>query len=348
MQAGDRMPVTVSHDHGRSPIQALAASGAGGCAGRIRPCSSGATVHDSGPGAAVVGGDATRNAAVWGGLAVLTSHRWLLALHPLTWMGVPAVLSLPIAIAIWGVCGQGGPPARCLVDAGPLGPCPTGVALVAGQCALLSLVWGVGEWLLEACRCSGSALAALHSAGPASGRPVALDRQRRSGGAAAASGLESVVGDPSTGPRRGSLAGHACFDPCVGLVVAHTCAAIGSGPSGPGNRPCPRGKVRPSVDGNSPGNWLMPLIRLRHWGWRLLWRRRVLPSSWRAPQEGLHCRCCPVDPLGPWPAAQHLFWSSPRHHSPRSCWINPSGSAGGMAATVAAGIRSRVVGGWWT
>ena len=43
--------------------------------------------------------------AFWGGLAVLVSHRWLLALHPLTWMGVPPLLSLPIAVLLWFICG---------------------------------------------------------------------------------------------------------------------------------------------------------------------------------------------------------------------------------------------------
>ena len=46
-----------------------------------------------------------RVAALWGLLAVLISHRWLLALHPLTWMGIPAPLSLPIAITLWLICG---------------------------------------------------------------------------------------------------------------------------------------------------------------------------------------------------------------------------------------------------
>ena len=49
--------------------------------------------------------DRPRFAALWGLLAVLVSHRWILALHPLTWMGVPPLLSLPIAIGIWLVCG---------------------------------------------------------------------------------------------------------------------------------------------------------------------------------------------------------------------------------------------------
>lgn len=44
-------------------------------------------------------------AALWGLVAVLVSHRWLLALHPLTWIGVPAPLSLPVATLIWLLCG---------------------------------------------------------------------------------------------------------------------------------------------------------------------------------------------------------------------------------------------------
>ena len=42
--------------------------------------------------------------AIWGGVAVLVSHRWLLALHPLMWIGVPAWLSLPVAVGIWLAC----------------------------------------------------------------------------------------------------------------------------------------------------------------------------------------------------------------------------------------------------
>ncbi len=44
-------------------------------------------------------------AFVWGGIAILISHRWLLALHPLDWIGVPGALSLPVALAIWIFCG---------------------------------------------------------------------------------------------------------------------------------------------------------------------------------------------------------------------------------------------------
>ena len=41
-------------------------------------------------------------AALWGGAAVLVSHRWLLWLHPLDWVGVPLPLSLPLCMALWG------------------------------------------------------------------------------------------------------------------------------------------------------------------------------------------------------------------------------------------------------
>ncbi|MEC8441733.1 MAG: apolipoprotein N-acyltransferase [Cyanobacteriota bacterium] len=48
--------------------------------------------------------DQRRAAGLWGFLAVLVSHRWLLGLHPLTWMGVPALLSLPVAISLLVLC----------------------------------------------------------------------------------------------------------------------------------------------------------------------------------------------------------------------------------------------------
>ena len=39
---------------------------------------------------------------IWGAFATLVSHRWLLSIHPLTWLGVPQSLSLPISILICG------------------------------------------------------------------------------------------------------------------------------------------------------------------------------------------------------------------------------------------------------
>ncbi len=44
-------------------------------------------------------------ALLWGLAAVLVSHRWLLWLHPLDWLGVPAPLSLPICLLLWLLCG---------------------------------------------------------------------------------------------------------------------------------------------------------------------------------------------------------------------------------------------------
>ena len=38
---------------------------------------------------------------LWGLAAVLLSHRWLLWLHPLDWIGVPVPLSLPLCLLLW-------------------------------------------------------------------------------------------------------------------------------------------------------------------------------------------------------------------------------------------------------
>ena len=90
-----------------------------------------------------------RDAALWGLLAVLLSHRWLLGLHPLTWMGLPAWLSLPVAVVIWLSCGVAAALLLLLW------------ALLARLCRrrdgtwrfgavlLLALVWGAAELLLE-------------------------------------------------------------------------------------------------------------------------------------------------------------------------------------------------------
>lgn len=45
---------------------------------------------------------------LWGLAAVLVSHRWLLWLHPLDWVGVPGPLSLPLCLLLWGACGMAG------------------------------------------------------------------------------------------------------------------------------------------------------------------------------------------------------------------------------------------------
>ena len=84
-------------------------------------------------------------AALWAGMAVALSHRWLIALHPLTWLGVPAPLSLPLAVLVWLACAMA---AALLVAGWSLlarslpGRCGIRQALV------LSLVWALGETLL--------------------------------------------------------------------------------------------------------------------------------------------------------------------------------------------------------
>ncbi|WP_320674982.1 apolipoprotein N-acyltransferase [Prochlorococcus sp. MIT 1341] len=47
----------------------------------------------------------SRASFFWGFFAVLISHYWLLSLHPLTWVGIPSSLSLPVAVGIWLLCG---------------------------------------------------------------------------------------------------------------------------------------------------------------------------------------------------------------------------------------------------
>ena len=85
-------------------------------------------------------------ASLWAAVAIAISHRWLIALHPLTWLGVPAPLSLPLALMVWLVCVLS---AALLV---------AGWSLLARwlpgrssfrQAVVLSLVWGLSETLLS-------------------------------------------------------------------------------------------------------------------------------------------------------------------------------------------------------
>lgn len=46
-----------------------------------------------------------RHGALWGFAAVLVSHRWLIGLHPLDWIGVPGPLSLPLCLLLLILCG---------------------------------------------------------------------------------------------------------------------------------------------------------------------------------------------------------------------------------------------------
>jgi apolipoprotein N-acyltransferase len=78
---------------------------------------------------------------VWGWAAVLVSHRWLPALHPLDWIGVPAPLSLPICLTLWGLCALlGGLLVGAWVAlARRLDPAQASTALLGAG------LWGLGE-----------------------------------------------------------------------------------------------------------------------------------------------------------------------------------------------------------
>ena len=84
-------------------------------------------------------------AALWGASAIAISHCWLLALHPLTWLGVPALLSLPLAMAVWLICALAAAVltaawsvvGRCLPSPGTL-----------PHALVLALIWGLTETLL--------------------------------------------------------------------------------------------------------------------------------------------------------------------------------------------------------
>ncbi len=91
---------------------------------------------------------------VWGFFAVLISHRWLLFLHPLSWIGIKPFLSFPITICLWFFCGLIGF-SLCWVWSllsqipflqearnGPF----VGKLFYGISC---SLIWGLGEVLLS-------------------------------------------------------------------------------------------------------------------------------------------------------------------------------------------------------
>ena len=81
---------------------------------------------------------------LWGAAAVLVSHRWLLWLHPLDWIGVPGPLSLPICLTLWGACGLAG---GLLVE-GWLTLVRRGNAARPATAVAAACLWGLAEVLL--------------------------------------------------------------------------------------------------------------------------------------------------------------------------------------------------------
>ena len=82
--------------------------------------------------------------ALWGAAAVLVSHRWLLGLHPLDWIGVPGPLSLPLVLLLLSLCALAGAllVALWVLLARRLDPRRFSSAL------LLAVGWGLVEVLL--------------------------------------------------------------------------------------------------------------------------------------------------------------------------------------------------------
>ena len=81
---------------------------------------------------------------LWGLGAVLISHRWLPALHPLDWVGVPLPLSLPLCLLLWMLCAVlgGALVAAWAALAHRLDPGRVSTALLAAG------IWGGSEVLL--------------------------------------------------------------------------------------------------------------------------------------------------------------------------------------------------------
>jgi apolipoprotein N-acyltransferase len=87
-----------------------------------------------------------RLAALWGGLAVLVSHRWLLALHPLDWIGVPLPLSLPLCLLLLLSCA--GAAAALLALWAALAQLLRSRLQHWPAALLLACLWGLAEVLL--------------------------------------------------------------------------------------------------------------------------------------------------------------------------------------------------------
>ena len=90
----------------------------------------------------------------WGAMAILWSHKWLLSLHPLSWVGINSNLSLPITIFIWLFCGAFGGTLVFSWSAlsGFLAPGRLQFSKLENKfiyAVLLSTIWGLTEEILS-------------------------------------------------------------------------------------------------------------------------------------------------------------------------------------------------------
>ena len=90
----------------------------------------------------------------WGAMAILLSHKWLLSLHPISWIGINSNLSLPITIFIWLFCGAFGGLLVYLWSAlsGFLAPGRLRFSKLENKfiyAILLATVWGLAEEILS-------------------------------------------------------------------------------------------------------------------------------------------------------------------------------------------------------
>ena len=90
----------------------------------------------------------------WGAMAILWSHKWLLALHPISWVGINSNFSLPITIFIWLFCGAFGGLLVFIWSAlgGFLTPGRMRFSKLENKfiyAVLLSTIWGLAEEVLS-------------------------------------------------------------------------------------------------------------------------------------------------------------------------------------------------------
>ncbi len=90
----------------------------------------------------------------WGAMAILWSHKWLLFLHPLNWVGINSNLSLPITTLIWLFCGTFGGVLVFIWSALSSFLAPIRLRFLKLEnkfiyAVLLSTVWGLTEELLS-------------------------------------------------------------------------------------------------------------------------------------------------------------------------------------------------------